>query len=283
MDDRTTTSGTDAPFGSHAPNWFQSRIIALTRRQPDTWLGRRFAFAIRKLVTAGLKHPLDVEVFGAAMRLYPFNNVCDKRLLFTPQYFDADEFRVLRDAYCDGFVFVDVGANVGGYTLYVAGLGNRGVRVLAIEPQPVVIDRLLFNVACNPGNHITVATCAIADRDGTATLFLDPDNQGGSSLKTLRADPAETGVEVPMKTLLGLVREQGLDHIDALKLDTEGSEDLILVSFLRDAPESLWPRLVIIEQSSGRWQTDCRELLRSKGYALRLTTRLNFVMERTPD
>ena len=80
------------PFGTCHPDTFAARIIGITRSIPDRWLARRFAFALRRLVTARLRgRPLDVEALGARFRLYPFNNMCEKRILFTPQYFDPTE------------------------------------------------------------------------------------------------------------------------------------------------------------------------------------------------
>ncbi|MEZ5839514.1 MAG: FkbM family methyltransferase [Hyphomicrobiales bacterium] len=268
------------PFGTFAPTAFQKRIIDLTRHQPDNWLGRRIAFALRRLVLANLDHPLDVEALGQKMRLYPFNNVCEKRILFTPQYFDAAERDVLAQHMHDGFVFIDVGANIGGYALFVAGIAGPSARILAVEPQPLVFDRLTFNIRANTAGTVKAVACAVMDREGEFTLFLDDDNRGGASIKTISSnDHGTSALKVPAKTLLGLIREENLPQVDALKLDVEWAEDLILVPFFRDAPRDLWPRLIVMEQTSGRWQTDCIALARSRGYREIAATRMNVILE----
>jgi hypothetical protein len=81
-------------------------------------------------------------------------------------------------------------------------------------------------------------------------------------------------------TLLALVQNEGYERLDAIKLDVEGAEDLILEPFLRDAPQSLWPGLIVIEDSRQRWQSDLAALLERSGYTLRAQTRLNLVFER---
>ena len=48
------------------------------------------------------------------------------------------------------FTFVDVGANVGLYSLFVATRARSRARILALEPQPGIVDRLRFNLAANP-------------------------------------------------------------------------------------------------------------------------------------
>jgi hypothetical protein len=70
--------------------------------------------------------------------------------------------------------------------------------------------------------------------------------------------------------------------IDALKIDVEGAEDKVLVPFFRDAPSSLWPRLVVIEDSSAEWSTDLFALLKEKGYAVSSRSKQNVMLRRTP-
>ena len=81
-------------------------------------------------------------------------------------------------------------------------------------------------------------------------------------------------------TLLSLVEGEGYERIDAIKLDVEGAEDLILEPFLRDAPQALWPGFIIIEDSRQRWQSDLAGLLTRSGYELIGQTRLNLLFER---
>lgn len=99
-------------------------------------------------------------------------------------------------------------------------------------------------------------------------------------MRILRSSNANS-VRVPATTLLALMQGEGYERLDAVKLDVEGAEDLILEPFLRDAPEALWPGFVIVEDLRGRWQSDLPALLESKGYKLIAQTRLNLVYERT--
>ncbi|MHB2168249.1 FkbM family methyltransferase [Alsobacter sp. R-9] len=275
-----TRSTDTSAYGTHQPAGALARLIAFSRRMPRSWAGRRLAFAARQIGLWMLRgEPVDIESVGARMRLYPGNNVCEKRLLFTPQYFDPDERAVLERHIREGFVFVDVGANVGGYALFVAARAGATGRVLAVEPQPVVFERLVYNIRQNPFGTVKAVDCAVADKAGELTLFVDTKNHGESSVKFvgLSGGPA---VKVAAKTLIQLLDEEGFDRVDAIKLDVEGAEDLILEPFLRTAPESLLPRLFLIENGTGRWQIDLPELLREKGYALVAKTRVNLIFER---
>lgn len=272
----------ERPFGSFAPKAYLARIIAWTRAASDSFLGRKIAYALRRLGLRSLNgEPVDIEALGAKMRLYPDGNVCEKRVLFTPQYFDAIEREMLAARMREGFTFIDVGANIGAYSLFVAARAGRGARILAVEPQPEIFARLAFNIAQNPFGTVKAVACALADKPGELTLFIDQTNRGESSVRILNSSTG-TAVKVPAMTLLALVQGEGYDRIDAIKLDVEGAEDIILEPFLRDAPESLWPSFVIIEDSRQRWQSDLVGLLKRSGYELVAQTRLNLVFERKP-
>lgn len=270
-----------APFGTYAPTGLVRRLISRTGAFPrETWTARRAALVLRKVAIGLLAgRPLDLERLGARMRLYPYNNVCEKKVAFTPQFFDPAE-RALLDARLPAdAVFVDVGANVGAYTLFVAARSGPAARILAVEPQPDVFDRLTYNIAQNPFHTVKAVACAVADRAGELTLFLDPRNKGESSVKIVGTNRGES-IQVPATTLLDLVRTEGFSRIDAVKLDVEGAEDLILEPFLRQAPAALLPRLFVIEDGADRWQTDLPALLAETGYAEIARTRLNLVFER---
>ena len=235
-------------FGRYAPTGLVARLVRLTRLCRGSWAGRRSAFLLRGIALRALGgRPLDVEALGARMRLYPYNNVCEKRILFTPQFFDPAERALLEARMRPGFVFLDIGANIGGYTLFAAGVAGPGARILAVEPQPEIFERLVYNIRQNAFPGIKAVECALADLDGEITLFVDAANRGGTSMRMVGAGRSGERLTVRAKTLLSLAGEENLSRIDAMKLDVEGAEDLILEPFFAQAPQPLWPRLLLIE------------------------------------
>jgi FkbM family methyltransferase len=269
-----------ASYGAYAPKGILRLAIEWTRSLPDTWLARRAVILVRRFVLRRLRGaPVDAEALGVRMRLLPYNNICEKRMLFTPQTFDATERAILAENLREGFVFIDVGANVGAYSLFVAARAGPAARILAVEPQPEIFERLIFNIRLNAIPTVKAIDCAVAEKPGDVTLFLDPNNAGESSLKVVSSSGARP-IRVAARTLLDLIQSEGYDHVDAIKLDVEGAEDLILEPFITRAPRHLFPKILIVENGGLRWQTDLPRLLGDNGYRLKATTRQNLVFER---
>jgi FkbM family methyltransferase len=272
------------PFGQFAPSGFCAWALRVTRRCSVGWFGKRTAFFLRALAMRSLRgRPVDIVSLGARMRLNPHHNVAEKRLLFTPQYFDPRERALLARRLKGDFVFLDVGASVGGYALSLAALAGPRARILAVEPLPEVFERLAYNIQQSGFANVKAVSCALGDIDGEITLFVNTSNQGETSVRIVSAEAHVEQMRVRVKTLLTLVREEGYSRIDAIKLDIEGAEDLVLDPFLSAAPRSLWPRLVVMEFSLLRVGAQLEERLRSVGYREILRTVENVAYELDPE
>lgn len=117
-----------------------------------------------------------------------------------------------------GDLFIDVGANVGVYSLWAAALGAR---VIAIEPDPIAAGRLRANLALNPGIDVEVIEAAASAVDGTTSLTtgLDSKNHLGE------------GQQVRALTLDQIARKS--PSIAGVKIDVEGAERLVLQGSVR--------------------------------------------------
>jgi FkbM family methyltransferase len=275
-------------FGALAPGRLDRAVLALTSRLPDTWLGLRLAILLRKLVMLRLRSPdgaLDVVRWGIRLRLHPRDNGCEKSLLFTPQMYERLE-RVelaaeIARARAEGspFVFVDIGANVGLFSFFVAAHAGERPHILAVEPEPGNLSRLCFNIRINPGLPMRVFPIALADTAGRLAVELNSVDRGGTRVRKI-AGAVTTTVEA--RPLLWLLQQEGIGAVDALKIDVEGAEDIILSAFFRDAPETMWPRLIVLEDARTTWAVDLFSLLAAKGYSVVSRTRLNVMLRRPP-
>lgn len=258
------------PFGSFSPRSIELALMEAGRRLPRTWAGRRLSSFLRSALKRIAQGPIDAVRLGSRMRLHARGNASEKRLLVSPQFFDPDELALLEQVIRPGFVFVDVGANVGTYSLFVGRRAGPTSRVLAVEPHPVAHRRLACNLALNRLDWVETAAVALGDAPGTVDLLINDRNIGSTSLREGWEPGLQRGrIAVPCETLLAVVQRHGLTRIDALKADVEGAEDRVLAPFLAEAPRSLWPRLLIIEDGRREWRQDLLALLHASGYVTR--------------
>ena len=127
-----------------------------------------------------------------------------------------------------GDVVVDIGANVGVFSLYAAARTNQ--RVLSYEPYPENYEFLLCNLRDNRVAHVDTRQAAVTDILGVAQLYIAP-RSGGHLMfdHGIKGKLTET-VEVPSVTLPSILENETLERIDFLKMDCEGSEGMILRS-----------------------------------------------------
>lgn len=240
---------------------------------------------LRKIMTRLTPLPIDVSVGGLNLRCQLNDNYSEKKFVFTPWRYDLPERRLLRDHLPANGVFLDIGANIGLYTLTAMQVIGAGGRILAFEPNPATRQRLLFNIAANSlranASSPTVLDIGVADRESQFVLQLDSSNLGASSIsdnnrsRLNQADPRRTDVIIHCKPLLSVLHEQQINHIDVIKIDIEGAEDKAMGPYLRHAPDALLARVVIIENSPELWQEDIFALLKQRGYQRILHNRMN--------
>lgn len=168
-----------------------------------------------------------------------------------------------------GDTFIDVGANVGFFTVLAAlRVGPQG-RVLAFEPNPEVRAQLEDNLARNGvAAVVSVEQTALTDRRGETALFLSERESGVSSVvpdrAPLPADLFSSSVTVRTATLDEYVEARALAPA-LVKIDVEGAEDLVLQGFTRTLATAPPPRIVC-ETAAG---SAADRLLRAHGYEAR--------------
>ena len=264
----------ETDFGAFRPNRVASALIATSRivsRTPVLSTRGFFRFLL-SLVSRG---PFDVTALGVRIRSHPWDNRSDSKLLLTPHHCSPREFSLLRKALAAGGVFVDIGANIGAFTLQAARLED--VSVLAVEPNPIAVDRLKTNVAINAFGNVSIVEAVLGESAGETSFTFVLDDIGKSGVG-MRAGKGKRELRrLPMRTLAEVLAEQGIKSIAALKIDVEGHEDDVLMPFFESAPRNRWPRLLILEDNR---PTPLRVLsvLRDHGYARVLRTRANVAL-----
>lgn len=188
---------------------------------------------------------LEVPKYGFTLRIHSLS----------PVWLESDSthgYEPLVSTVCTellkpGSVMVDVGANEGYFSLLSSKYVGSTGRVLAIEPAPAAVRTLQENIALNSASNITVAPCCLSDSIGEADFFVSKIS-GLSSLSSTTIHGAHTTIRVPITTLEHIAQTHTLDHIDLLKIDTQGKEFACLRGLTNLAPKiehiiiEFWPQ-----------------------------------------
>ena len=136
------------------------------------------------------------------------------------------EFAALDKILRRGDVLIDVGANSGIYTLKGARIvGSDGV-VLSLEPNPDLLAVLKHNAGRNRLNNVRLRGLAAAE-ECREFPFFEIGNKPNSFSLVSRGDMTGS-FSVLAVDLDSLVRWEGIDRVDVIKIDAEGVEDRVL-------------------------------------------------------
>lgn len=140
---------------------------------------------------------------------------CHKRGVF----YEREELAIIQSSF-NGGVFVDIGANVGNHAIYGAKFLNAA-KVIAFEPNPAAYVIFQINMVLNSiSDRVVHHAVGLSDVPGRATFTTPGSNLGATSLDTSSGKGAfeiATGDSV-----------LGDEHIDFIKIDTEGMELRVL-------------------------------------------------------
>jgi FkbM family methyltransferase len=256
-------------------------------------------------VPAASQGPLDVGLLRACLRCWPFPR--GKRLLLRylrnrPGHYrlevepgisvpaDFDDyviwwmvskmsgdapFLLSLDLIRAGDIVVDVGANIGLWSLPAAGRVGPAGAVHAIEPAPVTFDRLISNIGFNTlEGRIFSHRFAFSDRDGIARLAIsDNGNSGASAFVSDTQTSLWSTIDTRTLTLDGFHDQQESRRIDFLKVDVEGAESLVFRGGTAtlggdDAPLIFFEICDARSASFGTTSRDTKSLLARLGYRL---------------
>jgi FkbM family methyltransferase len=199
----------------------------------------------RRVKPAGL---VQVHVAGATLWVRADDEGVARPLLLDGA-FERDETALVTALLRPGMRVVDVGANVGYYTVLASRLVGPTGTVLAFEPEPENHALLVRNLAANGCRNAHAFPVALAERAGVTQLHRDRTNLGNPSMVGANVPDPAGAVEVETATLDDVLGGRGEGPIDFMKIDVQGAEGLVLAGAARTLRHDgltilmeLWPR-----------------------------------------
>lgn len=261
-------SADEPAFGVCQPRGLQRMLLALIHVPPfhRGKLRRPMANLIRRMGPGGI---VDVHFRGAAFRLRPKPNLSEDAILVHPKY-NRREIEFLIEGTPPGGTFIDLGSNVGLYTLALAAHIGPAGRVLAIDANPDMAEVLKFNIAASGFENVHIFNVAVGERALRADLL----GHRNDLAIVYVAENANGNIEI--RPLADMVREANLTRVDSLKADIEGFEDRALIPYLSTVSDDLKPKRIVIEHlGRAEWKTDLFPIFERHGYRLVTVTKGN--------
>lgn len=167
---------------------------------------------------------------------------------------DEPETALLRELVRPGDWVLDVGANVGHYTLQLSALVGRTGRVIAFEPVPESFELLASAAALAPAGNITLINAAASDGARVLGMRIPLWQTGLKNYYRAQLDETQGDVSVQCLPIDALPLPQ---RIRVAKIDAEGHE-LSVLKGMRSLLLRDWPVLVIEDTSDAvlDWLTE---------------------------
>ena len=187
------------------------------------------------------------------------------------QIWEPDETALILNSLKDQYTVLDIGANIGYFSVLAADLVGAKGKVFAFEPEPSNFSLLSHNVALNQLKNVECCEFALSNQDSTGFLYLNDENLGDHRIfpdKTL--DDKKT---IQIKSGTDYLKDKA-DQIDFIKIDTQGAEFHVikgLEHYLQNSPThflmllEFWPNGLNNSGSSGN---ELLDLLLSYGFQL---------------
>lgn len=198
-------------------------------------------------------------------------------LIYWRGYYEMSGITLLRRILAPDMTLIDVGANIGEYTLHGCRLVPRG-RVVSFEPSWVhaVLEQ---NLAINDCHNVEAFKMGLSDRPGRMRLYSPPPGDSDSFNEGLssffhRGGRGESGAWVEVETLDRMADRLQLQRVGVVKIDVEGSE-LFVLRGARGVLNRFKPKLLLelnpaTSRAAGYGIGDVLDLLAEHGYRVRV-------------
>jgi len=175
------------------------------------------------------------------MQLNPAEHI--QQQLFWYGYYEKGLGIILKKFVKPGDIFLDIGANIGYFSLLVAN-NIPTAKVISFEPVNDLFQKLRNNISINDFKNITAINAAVGEVNEERELFLSgSDNLGMSSFQQPENFSGKREM-VKVVTIDEWFKRAGLAKIDIIKLDVEGSEFAALKG-MKEVSQNFKPIIIV--------------------------------------
>lgn len=191
-------------------------------------LPRIFTSSEEYKINQRLNHACIYTIYGTKMYLDPNDAILSKDLN-SNLIWEKEESEFFRNNIKEGMNVLDIGANIGYFSLlFSKWVGEKG-KVFSFEPDPFNFNLLSKNIHANRAGNIFSFQKAISNHNGSVSLFLSEKNKGDHRIfdfHVFEDDNNRKSVNVECAKLDSILPAD--EKIDFIKMDVQGAEYLAL-------------------------------------------------------
>ncbi len=202
--------------------WFVARKLGVMHWPPVRFLAEKVYEYVRP------KGKIQIEAHGNTYALKASDQGITPMLLKQNDY-EAEEIQLVKRMIKPGMTVVDIGANIGYYTVIFSKLVGKEGQVFAFEPEPENLDYLHENIAGNHCTNVEVAPIALADKKGQIDFFVPECTRSTSSMvaSNLIYEKGANKISVATESLDEYLSGKHAPQVDFIKIDVQGAESIV--------------------------------------------------------
>lgn len=236
---------------NHSSN--RNNRIGAIYRVIKWWLGARIQ-----------EKTIEIDAFGYKIKLYPDAFMTRGIVFYTP-LLDYDMMHFIQRYLKPGDSFIDIGANIGLYTLLASSLVGKNGHIDSFEPVPKTVKRLKENISINKLTQVQIHPIALGEKD--STLQFTQEHDATNHVLNFNRDNNVNSIEVSSKRLDRVISDR---NYAMAKIDVEGWE-LPLLKGAENLLSSNNPPVLMLEINGsftkyGYKASDIINYLNSLGY-----------------
>jgi FkbM family methyltransferase len=214
---------------------FDIRVLTYLKRKIDNYLNKKENQSNSKKLKLWTNKFISQKSFiyslDIGLNIYLYEDSILSKLIFDG--FEENEILFLRRFLRPNDTFVDIGSNIGLFSLHAAQVIGDGGKVIAFEPTPLTYNRLIENIKLNHFDNIIYAyNIGLSDKKGNLSLNISADGHDAWNTFANKDDKIYSDkVEISVDSLDGFLQsylKDQLVNIDLIKVDVEGWERYVL-------------------------------------------------------
>jgi FkbM family methyltransferase len=249
------------------------RLILLAEKLPPSWRGRLWNSpvrpVVRRLVDLLFRRHLTIVPLARPLEGHRMRLNWQMQASYGFGTYEPEVVRTVQSVVRPGWVAVDIGANIGYFTLLLAKLVGPQGRVIVFEPLPENFDVLRENVDLNGYRNVILEPKAVLDTPGSARLYRQREHLLTGTASVVQGQGV--GLRVPAVSLDAYLDAIG-ERVNFVKIDVEGAEAAVLEGMRRILAEDAPIVLVELHDALSE-QNPSLMALRRSGYEIRVLHR----------